>query len=139
MSVPHRERPGFADRHRLLLVVRLWLVAAPVGPNFTIHGVSSVELGSGVTGQVLSYTRPVDGSEWVALWWEWPYNDAGKTWQQRVVLFLADIGEAEFVSTEQAGFESQSPTVFRPPENLLVGVARALVGSQVEASLTAAR
>lgn len=107
--------------------------------DFTIHGISSVELGSGVTGQVLSYSRPVDGSEWVALWWEWPYNNAGTTWHQRVVLFLADIGEAEFGAPEPSGFESQSPAVFRPPENLLVGVARALVESQVEASLTAAR
>jgi exosortase/archaeosortase family protein len=49
----------------------------------------TVDLGTGVTGTMLTWKDPQVGIRWVALFWYWPVLENGKTRFQRIVLLYA--------------------------------------------------
>lgn len=104
---------------------------------FDVVSEAQVDVGAGVTASLLSYLGS-PGSDRSALWWEWPYEKDGRTWYQRVVLFVADANEATIIPGTPAGFSSTSEQ-FRAPETLLVSVAREMVKSQVSANSVASQ
>lgn len=55
--------------------------------GYTLRGVSSVDLGSGVTGQSLSYATPA-GRDWSIVYWLWPVRTGDGTRYERVILYL---------------------------------------------------
>lgn len=99
--------------------------------GFVISSVASVDVGAGVSAQVIDYTNTKQNIEWSALWWEWPYaTDDGITRYQRIVVFMADGPKAEFEGLAEIPIETQDPR-FAETDRFLATLGRAIVESQL--------
>ena len=88
--------------------------------GFKLHSVRTVDLGDGVTGNVLAYYNSAAKSDWTTVYWHWPIKtSSGKTRYERVTLMLINTGGATFHGP------IPSPGLFR---NLGLSVQNALVG-----------
>jgi exosortase/archaeosortase family protein len=67
--------------------------------GFRIESTTRVDIGGGVTAQVIDYHSPRDLVDWTALWWEWPVRANGALLYQRVVLFVANGPRAKYVGS----------------------------------------
>lgn len=99
--------------------------------GFSIASIAPVDLGSGVTAEVISYTKRQNGAEWTAIWWEWPYRSEGTTRFARVVMLLPQ-GPAATIRNATADWTSTAPR-FEAAEGLLVDLARQVVATQLPA------
>lgn len=102
---------------------------------YTFHGyniasVSRVDVGAGVSAQVIDYTNTKSHIEWSALWWEWPYQaEDGETRYQRIVIFMADGPKATFGGLADSRIATQDPR-FVETDQFLATLGMTIVRSQ---------
>ncbi|MGH2445278.1 MAG: exosortase/archaeosortase family protein [Candidatus Limnocylindria bacterium] len=103
---------------------------------YTFHGydiasVADVDVGAGVTAQVIDYVNTRQNIEWSALWWEWPYtSEDGDTRYQRIVVFMADGPKATFEGLDELRIETQDAR-FARTDQFLATLGRSIVSSQL--------
>ena len=104
--------------------------------GYRIETTASVDLGSGISGQILDYHNPRVGNDWSALWWEWPYTTGTGTSYERVVVFMAGGPSGTY-----AGVQSTAPTSgaerFASTDRFLFSLAQQMVHSQLSRSVAA--
>lgn len=66
--------------------------------GYSIQGQQSVDLGSGVTGSVLTWTSSQTKLTWTTLFWHWPIKTATGTRYERVTLVINDQPTNRFTS-----------------------------------------
>lgn len=66
--------------------------------GYSIHGQQSVDLGSGVTGGMLTWTSEKTSLTWTTLFWHWPIKTATGTRYERVTLVMNDQTTNKFAS-----------------------------------------
>ena len=66
--------------------------------GYSIHGRQSVDLGSGVTGGMLTWTSKDTDLSWTTLFWHWPIKTADGTRYERVTLIMNDRATNRFTS-----------------------------------------
>jgi exosortase/archaeosortase family protein len=66
--------------------------------GYSIHGQQSVDLGSGVTGGMLTWTSDDTNLTWTTLFWHWPIKTATGTRYERVTLVMNDQTTNKFTS-----------------------------------------
>jgi exosortase len=103
---------------------------------YTFHGYFietsvDVDLGSGIRAQILDYHNPKVGNDWSAIAWEWPYSHQGKTWYERVVVFMSDGPHATFQGGTNSGVVSQQAR-FETTDQFLLTLAQRMVGSHLQ-------
>jgi exosortase/archaeosortase family protein len=54
--------------------------------NYNVLDARTIDLGGGVTGHALTYHNPSNGSDWLAVYWEWPVLAPGGDRYERVVM-----------------------------------------------------
>ena len=65
--------------------------------GYKLHSIRTVDLGGGVTGNVLAYYNTATKSDWTTLYWHWPVKTAsGKTRYERITLMLVNTQNASF-------------------------------------------
>jgi len=65
--------------------------------GYKLHSIATVDLGAGVTGNVLTYYNTALRSDWTTLYFHWPVKTAsGKTRYERVTLMLVNTTDATF-------------------------------------------
>jgi hypothetical protein len=98
--------------------------------GFRIESLTKVDIGGGVTAEVIDYHSPRDLVDWSALWWEWPVRADGKLLYQRVVLFVANGPRAQY-----AGAAADAPPAqverFTSTNRFLSALARVLVADHI--------
>ena len=88
--------------------------------GYKLYSIRTVDLGGGVTGNVLAYYNTGTKSDWTTLYWHWPVKTPdGKTRYERVTLMLINTNDAYFTAPPA------SSSVLR---SLGLGVENALVG-----------
>jgi len=90
--------------------------------GYRIEQSASVDLGSGITAEVIDYSVPRGGKEWSAVWWEWPYAHDTGTWYERMVVF---------VSAPAAVSDQPLPDRFATTNRFLVSLASEIVRAKV--------
>jgi exosortase len=101
--------------------------------GYKLYSIRTVDLGGGVTGNVLSYYNTAVKSDWTTVYWHWPVKaDNGSIRYERVTLMLLNTAHASFTGP------SPSTGLLR---SLGLGVENALVakGSSVDAKLARTR
>jgi exosortase len=98
--------------------------------GYTVSSVTTTDVGAGVRAQVIDYTNPKVGTDWSALWWEWPYTVNGKTRYERIVVFMANGPTARF-SGEMSDNIGTQASRFVDTDRFLVTLGRAIVRSQL--------
>jgi exosortase len=102
--------------------------------GYRIETTASVDLGSGITAQILDYHNPRVGNDWSALWWEWPFATGSGTSFERIVVFMAGGPSGTY-----AGVQSSAPTSgadrFAATDRFLYSLAQQMVHSQLNRSL----
>ncbi len=102
--------------------------------GYRIDSTVSVEMGSGVTGQVIDYHNTAQGTDWSALWWEWPYTDGTGTYYERVVIFVTGGPDATYAGAA-AGPTVAAPR-FQATDDFLVSMGRAIVADQLRRAVS---
>jgi exosortase/archaeosortase family protein len=98
--------------------------------GYRIESVTDVDLGP-VDAHVVDYRIARDaGSDWSAIWWEWPYSHGAGTRYQRVVLFLTGGPGATFSG---AGAAVPRPRIdrFAATDRFLVSLASEMIRFQI--------
>ncbi len=103
--------------------------------GYQIEAVSSTDLGSGITAQVIDYHNTKIGNDWTALWWEWPYSVKGKTAYERVVVFVANGPKATYTGFDPAAAASDVAR-FQSTDRFLFSLAHAMVQSHISRTAT---
>jgi exosortase/archaeosortase family protein len=102
--------------------------------GYKLHSIKTVDLGGGVTGNVLAYYNSKVHSDWTTVYWHWPVKTAaGKTRYERVTVMMINSAGATFSGT------LPSPGLVR---GLGLGVDNVLGGhvtSKVDAQLNSTR
>jgi exosortase/archaeosortase family protein len=68
--------------------------------GYSIHGRQSVDLGSGVTGGMLTWTSEKTNLTWTTLFWHWPIKTDKGTRYERVTLVMNDQTTNTFTSPD---------------------------------------
>lgn len=102
--------------------------------GFSLRSIRTVDLGGGVTGNVLAYYNPKTRTDWTTVYWHWPVKTVqGKTRYERMTLMLINTNDATFSAPPP------SPGVLRSlglnVQNALAGKA----GSSVDTKLDKTR
>jgi hypothetical protein len=102
---------------------------------YTFHGyhiasVSDVDVGAGVSAQIIDYFNPRQQISWSALWWEWPYEEDGTTRYERIVVFMADGPTADFTGVAATDIPTQDPK-FATTDAFLATLGRSIVSTQL--------
>jgi exosortase/archaeosortase family protein len=66
--------------------------------GYSIHGKQSIDLGSGVSGGLLTWTSNDTALTWTTLYWHWPIKTATGTRYERVTLVMLDSTTNKFSS-----------------------------------------
>ncbi len=66
--------------------------------GYRIDDTRSVDLGGGVTGQLVSYYNTSVQSDWTTLYWIWPVATEDGTRYERVVLMMVDSAKAQLAA-----------------------------------------
>ena len=98
--------------------------------GYVIQSRNDIDLGSGVTGQVIDYTNPKRGTDWSAVWWEWPYNADGATRYERMVIFMAGGPTATLVGATDAAPPAQAGQ-FDQTDDFLATLGRIVVDQRL--------
>ena len=98
--------------------------------GYQIESVASIDIGAGIDAQVIDYHNRKIGADWSAIWWEWPYQKNGRTWYERIVVFIASGPSARYAGTPPILLTSQSER-FAGTDRFLAAVAREMVQSQL--------
>jgi exosortase/archaeosortase family protein len=106
--------------------------------HFRIDAQLSVDIGAGVTGQVVTYFDPKDRSDWSAISWEWPKEYDGKLRYERIVVFVPDSNSVAFAGFDEAAPVSGDAT-FHDTQQFLATAARNIVRGQLDAATAARR
>jgi len=65
--------------------------------GYKLHSIRTVDLGGGVTGNVLAYYNPTTKSDWTTVYWHWPVKtSSGKTRYERITLMLLNTEKTTF-------------------------------------------
>ena len=104
--------------------------------GYAIESTASVDLGGGVTGQVIDYHDPKAKADWSAIVWEWPYAVGDRTWYERVIVFIVGGPDATLAGADTVGVGSQSAR-FVGTDRFLASLGKAIVASQQPASTAA--
>jgi len=106
--------------------------------HFRIDAQLGVDIGAGVTAQVVTYFDPKDRTDWSAISWEWPKEYDGQVRYERIVVFIPDSNTVQF-----GGFDPSAPVegdvAFHDTQRFLVTAARTMVRSQLDEAAAAAR
>jgi exosortase/archaeosortase family protein len=106
--------------------------------HFRIDAQLGVDIGAGVTAQVVTYFDPKDRTDWSAISWEWPKEYNGQLRYERIVVFIPDSNTVQFT-----GFDPSAPVqgdaAFHDTQRFLATAARTIVQSQLDAAAAAAR
>jgi exosortase len=119
--------------------------------GYHLYSIRTVDLGGGVTGNVLAYYNTPDRSDWTTVYWHWPVRTAnGKTRYERVTLMLLNTQNTRFsvpppqpstirslgLSLQNVITGKSSPVAarFAETEEFLVAFAHALIQQQAVAS-----
>lgn len=102
--------------------------------GYRVEAQHPVELAPGVNGEVISYHNPKQGADWSALWWEWPYEEGGRTRYQRLVLFISDGPRADYKGVIA---RSEPGDRFATTEAFLAALGRSLVAQQLASEVGA--
>jgi exosortase len=139
MYLPARNAPIHSTRTVYVDVITTddpgTLVAYGLEACYTFHGydiasISTTDVGAGVKAQVIDYTNTKQGVDWSALWWEWPYQQDGKTRYERIVVFMANGSDAQFTGVNNISIGTQSPR-FVQTDRFLATLGRSIVRSQL--------
>ena len=107
--------------------------------GYRIDSQAAVDLGAGVTANIVDYHNARVDADWSALWWEWPYQADGKTWYARIVIFVASGSTATYHGLPAAASPSDPQTVeprFAKTDRFLAALAREIVRSQLHEAST---
>jgi len=119
--------------------------------GYHLYSIRTVDLGGGVTGNVLAYYNTSEKSDWTTVYWHWPVRTAaGKTRYERVTLMLINTADAQFtgpalqpstvrslgLSLQNAISGKSSPVAakFDQTERFLVEFAHTIIEQQALAS-----
>jgi len=106
--------------------------------HFRIDAQLAVDIGAGVTAEVVTYFDPKDRTDWSAISWEWPKEYDGQVRYERIVVFIPDSNTVQF-----GGFDPAAPVdgdaAFHDTQRFLVTAGRTIVRSQLDAAAAAAR
>ena len=104
--------------------------------HFRIDAQLGVDIGAGVTAQVVTYFDPKDRTDWSAISWEWPKEYDGQVRYERIVVFIPDSNTVQF-----GGFDPSAPVegdvAFHDTQRFLVTAARTMVRSQLDEAAAA--
>jgi exosortase/archaeosortase family protein len=97
--------------------------------GYRIEAEVSVPIVPGVDGQIVDYRNVEQGTDWSAVWWQWPDYTGSTTRFERVVLFVSDGPGGSY------GGVANGPAVparrFQATDNFLTAFARAIAGQHV--------
>jgi exosortase len=100
--------------------------------GYFIQSQTDVPLGPGLQGHVIDYTNPKGSLDWSAIWWEWPYLDAGRTKYERVVIFIQGGPDAQLSGAGDAAPPAKDAR-FDGTDDFLLTLGRLLVARQLSA------
>jgi exosortase/archaeosortase family protein len=67
--------------------------------GFKLHSIRTVDLGGGITGNVLAYYNTQAKSDWTTVYWHWPVKElSGRTRYERMTLMMINTGESNVSS-----------------------------------------
>ena len=101
--------------------------------GYSLHAIKTVDLGGGVTGNVLSYYNSKVHSDWTTVYWHWPVKASdGKTRYERITLMVIDTAGATYTGPNPGSSIARS---------FGLGVQNALAGkgSKVDSQLSDTR
>jgi exosortase len=98
--------------------------------GYEIASVTTVDIGAGVQAQIIDYHNTTVGSDWSALWWEWPITQDGKTRYERIVAQMGSGPTGEYAGVAAADIGTQVPR-FVTTDRFLATLGRAMVRSQL--------
>jgi exosortase len=101
--------------------------------GFRIESLTPADIGIGVPAQVIDYHNSKTNTDWSALWWEWPYQQGGQTWYERIVVFIANGPSVAYRGGAADAPPAQSER-FTATNRFLVSLAREMVRSQLSTS-----
>ncbi len=95
--------------------------------GFEIANTATRELARGVEVTIVDYVRPRSGTQWTALWWEWPYLSNDRLWYERIVLLVPDGPNATFdgLPADVAGLSGDA--AFADTERFVITLAGDLI------------
>jgi len=125
IDVINTEDPGTLDAYGLQACYRFH--------GFRIESLTPADIGIGVPAQVIDYHNSKTGTDWSALWWEWPYQQGGQTWYERIVVFVANGPAVAYRGGATDAPPAQSAR-FTDTNRFLVSLAREMVRSQLSGS-----
>jgi len=96
--------------------------------GYAIESSASVDVGAGMTAQVIDYRNTKINADWSAISWEWPYQKKGRTWFERIVV---SGPSARYSGLDAVRVASQSPR-FAQTDQFLATIATRMVASQVQ-------
>lgn len=119
--------------------------------GYQLHSIQTVDLGGGVTGNVLSYYNSKVHSDWTTVYWHWPVKSAdGKTRYERVTLMLIDTAGATFhgpslssstarslglsVTNAISGKRSKADSQLSTTRSFLIAFAQRIISHQAAAT-----
>jgi exosortase/archaeosortase family protein len=119
--------------------------------GYKLRSIRTVDLGGGVTGNVLAYYNTTTRSDWTTVYWHWPVKTAsGKTRYERITLMLLNTAQTSFSgpgigssTARSVGLSLQNAIAngggtvdahFARTESFLIGFAHAVIERQAAAS-----
>jgi exosortase len=106
------------------------LVDCYVFHGYQIEANAEVDLGYGLTAQLLSYHNPNLDSDWSAIAWQWPITRDGRTSYERIVVFLSGGPNSTY-----RGLDPSLPTAgvdrYATTDRFLVSFARVMIESHL--------
>jgi exosortase/archaeosortase family protein len=75
--------------------------------GYKLKDVRSVDLGGGVTGNVVAYYNSAVKTDWTSVYWYWPVKTSSGTRYERIVVMMTDSAKADVASP------APSPSVAR--------------------------
>ena len=99
--------------------------------GYAIESTASVDVGAGLTAQIIDYQNTKIDADWSVISWEWPYQKNGRTWFERIVVLVASGPAATYGGLDAVRVASQSPR-FARTDQFLTTIAARMVASQVQ-------
>jgi exosortase/archaeosortase family protein len=98
--------------------------------GYRIESIATADLGAGISAEVIDYHDAKLGADWSVVVWEWPYQEDGRTWFERIAVFVSSgpAGRYEGVADIDVGTQSER---FEATDQFLVALARQIVGGQM--------
>ena len=98
--------------------------------GYRVASVATTDIGAGVQAQVIDYVNEKANVNWSALWWEWPYQEDGRTRYERIVILISEGPNTEYRGIMTGSVPGQAPE-FAESDRFLVTLGREVVRSQL--------